>query len=153
MARKKIPTKHKNDRKINGLSIKLMMQMFGKTKRNSKLSVERRSEERQREKRRDEERNTQIHMATVRTMQRQSSSSGRSQLNVSHSVKKFINKMSKFIWSSFSFRRCELCDKTETVCFCFRLCVFSVLSVSLSLSLSAARAFIIFYSFHCVRTV
>lgn len=59
-------------------------------------------------------------------------SSSRSQLNVSlDTVKKFINKMSKFIWSNFSFRRCELCDKTETVCFCFKLCVFSVLSLSL----------------------
>lgn len=40
-------------------------------------------------------------------------------------VKNFINKMSKFIWSNFSFRRCELCDKPKR-CLFQAMCVLSL---------------------------
>lgn len=59
-----------------------------------------------------------------------------------NTVKKFINKMSKFIWSNFSFRRCELCDKPKR-CFCFSLSVFSLHLLSSSSSIHYVRTILI----------
>lgn len=57
--------------------------------------------------------------------------------------------MSKFIWSNFSFRRCELCDKPKR-CFCFKLCVFSF-SSSISFILRHRLLFVRIRSFRCCQ--